>query len=86
MKAQWREEYSSYSFMTSALDESEWSASRSGGALPPVKEAPVPTGQEAGWALETVWTQRQEEKHFCFNRGSNIDRPVVRSVARHYTD
>jgi hypothetical protein len=36
--------YSSYSFLTSAL---EWSASRPGRALPPGKEPPVPTVQEA---------------------------------------
>jgi hypothetical protein len=54
--------YSSYSFSTSALDESEWSASRPGRALPPGKGLPVPIGQEAGWASEPVWTQRLEEK------------------------
>jgi hypothetical protein len=35
--------YSSYSFLTSALEGGEWSASRSGRALPPGKEPPVPT-------------------------------------------
>jgi hypothetical protein len=40
--------YSSYSFLTSALDGSEWSASRPGRALPPRKGPPVPIGQEAG--------------------------------------
>jgi hypothetical protein len=54
--------YSSYSFMTSALDGSQWSASRPRRALPPGKELPVPIGQEAGWASEPVWTQRLEEK------------------------
>jgi hypothetical protein len=29
----------------------EWSASRPSSALPPGKGPPVPTGQEAGWAL-----------------------------------
>jgi hypothetical protein len=48
------EEYSSYSFLTSALD--------GGHPLLPGKIPHVPTGQEAGWALETVWTQRLEEK------------------------
>jgi hypothetical protein len=37
-------------FLTSALDEGEWSA------LPPGKEPPVPTGQGGGWAPEPVWT------------------------------
>jgi hypothetical protein len=34
--------YSSYSFLTSALEGGEWSASRPGRALPPWKEPPVP--------------------------------------------
>jgi hypothetical protein len=53
--------YSSYSFMTSALDGGEWSRSRPGRALPPGKGPPVPIVQEAGWAPEPVWTQRLEE-------------------------
>jgi hypothetical protein len=48
--------------MTSALDGGEWLASRPGHALPPGKGPSVPTGQEAGWAPEPVWTQRLEEK------------------------
>jgi hypothetical protein len=78
--------YSSYSFMTSALDGGEWSASCAGRSLPPGKGPPVPIVQEAGWASEPVWTQRLEEKSFCLCRGSNLDRPVVQPVARHYTD
>jgi hypothetical protein len=57
--------YSSYSFSTSALDGGEWSASRPGRALAPVKGPAVPTVQEAGWAPESVWTQRLEEKSFA---------------------
>jgi hypothetical protein len=34
--------YSSYSFLTSELDGSEWSALRLGRALPPGKDPPVP--------------------------------------------
>jgi hypothetical protein len=33
-----------------------------------------------------VWTQRLEEKYFWLCWGSNLDRPVVQSIARHYTD
>jgi hypothetical protein len=66
--------------MTSALDGGEWSASRPGRTLPPGKGPPVPIVQEAGWA------QRLEEKSFRLCRGSNLDRPVVQPVARHYTD
>jgi hypothetical protein len=52
------EEYSFYSFTTSALDGGEWSASRPGRALPPGKGPPVPIVQKAAWAPEPVWTQR----------------------------
>jgi hypothetical protein len=68
--------YSSYCFLTSALEGGERSASCPGRALPPDKEPPVPTVQEAGWAPEPVWTQRLEEKILCLCRGSNPDRPV----------
>jgi hypothetical protein len=75
--------YSSYSYLTSALDGDEWSASRPGRVLPPGKESPVPIGQEAGWAPQPVWAQRLEEK-------SSVpvgDRtPVVQYVVSHYTD
>jgi hypothetical protein len=63
MEAQGETRYSSYSFMTSALDGGEWSASRPGRALPPGKEHLVPIVQEAGWDPEPVWTQRLEENH-----------------------
>jgi hypothetical protein len=69
MEAQGERKYSSYSFITSALDGGEWSASRPGRPLPPGKGPPVPL----------------EEKSFCLCRESNLDRPVVQSVARHYT-
>jgi hypothetical protein len=62
MKMQGETRYSSYSFSTSALDGGEWSASRLGRALSPVKGLPVPIVQEAGWAPEPVWTQRLEGK------------------------
>jgi hypothetical protein len=38
-----------------------------------------------GWMCpEPVWTQRLQENLLLF-RGSNVDRPVVESVVRHYT-
>jgi hypothetical protein len=74
---------SSYSFLTSALDGGEWSASRPGRALPPGKGPPVPIVQEAGWAPEPVWTQVRGNI-LCPCRGSNLDRPIVQSVVRHY--
>jgi hypothetical protein len=65
----------------------EWSASRPGRAfIPRGKDPPVPIVQEAGWAPELVWTQRLEEIFPCLCRGSNLDRPAVQSVFRHYTD
>jgi hypothetical protein len=75
--------YSSYSFLTLALDGVEWSASRPGHALPPGKGPLVPTGQEAGWASEPVWTQRLEEKSSAY---VGYRSPVVQSVVNHYTD
>jgi hypothetical protein len=74
--------YSSYSFLTSALEGGEWSASRSGRALPPGKEPSVPNVQEAGWAPEPVWTQRFEEKSSAFVGDRT---PAVQSVVRHCT-
>jgi hypothetical protein len=78
--------YSSYSFSTLALGGGEWSASHPGHALAPGIGPPVPIVQEAGWAPESVWTQRLQEKSFCHCRGSNLDHPVVQPVARHCTD
>jgi hypothetical protein len=86
MEVQGENIYSSYSFTTLALDGGEWSASRPGRALHPGEWTPVPTGQEVGWAPEPVWTQRLEEKSSGLCQGSNLDRPVVQSVVRHYTD
>jgi hypothetical protein len=56
MEALGERRYSSYSFLTSALNGGEWSASRPGRALGPRKEPPVPIVQDAGWAPEPVWT------------------------------
>jgi hypothetical protein len=75
--------YSSYSFLTLALEGGEWSASWPACSLPPRKEPPVPIVQEAGWAPEPVWMQRLEEK----SSASVGDRkPAVQSVVRHHTD
>jgi hypothetical protein len=71
--------YSSYSFTTSAVDRGERSASRPGRALPSGKGPAVPIVQEAGWAPESVWKQRLEDKSLSLNQGSKLDRPVVQS-------
>jgi hypothetical protein len=70
---------------TSALDGGEWSASCPGRALPPGKEPPVSI-VEAGRAPEPVWTYEVRGKILCLCWGSNLDRSVVESVARLYTD
>jgi hypothetical protein len=69
--------YSSYSFLTLALDDGEWSASCTSYTLAPGKGPPVSTVQEAGWAPDPVWTQRLEEKSFRLCRGLNLNCPVV---------
>jgi hypothetical protein len=75
--------YSSYSFLTSALEGGEWAASRPDRSLPPQKEPPVPIVQEAGWAPGPVWTQRLEGKSSaCVGDRT----PAVQSVVRHCTD
>jgi hypothetical protein len=75
--------YSSYSFMISALDGGESSASRPDRAFPPGNGAPVPIVQESGWAPEPVWTQRLEEKS---SAPAGDRTPVVQPIVRHYTD
>jgi len=58
----WGAEVYIHSFLISVLDGGEWSASRPGRfALPPGKEHPVPTGEEAGWAPEPIWTWWRRE-------------------------
>jgi hypothetical protein len=56
--------YSSYSFLTLALDGGECSVSHTRCALPPGKGPLVSLVQEAGCSLQLVWTQRLEEKSF----------------------
>jgi hypothetical protein len=48
-------------FLTSALDGGEDSASRLG-RFTPGKRTPLPTGYEAEWAPEPVWTLWSTEK------------------------
>jgi hypothetical protein len=82
----WRERrYSSYSFTTSALDGSEWSASRPGRAFTPGERTPG-THCTGGWVgLRAGLDTEDRGKILCPCRGSNPDRPVVQPVVRHYT-
>jgi hypothetical protein len=83
MEAHGERRYSSYSFLISALDGGEWSASRPVRALHPGKGPPVPNGQKAGWASEPVWTQGLEEK----SSASVGDRtPIVQPVVTILTE
>jgi hypothetical protein len=63
----------------------ERSASRPGRALAPGKGPPVPIVQEAGFAPGPIWKQIRR-KASCLCRVSNLDCPVLQSIARHYTD
>jgi hypothetical protein len=63
----------------------EWSASRPGRALPPGKGSRYQQYSGLGGPPEPVWTQRLEEESFRLCQRPNL-RPVVQSVARHYTD
>jgi hypothetical protein len=65
---------SSYSFLTSALDEGEWSASRPCRALPPGKGPRYPLYRRLGGPQSRS------------GRRGGDRTPVVQSVVRHYTD
>jgi hypothetical protein len=73
----WRERrYSSYTYLTSALEGGEWSASRPGRALPPGKEPPG-THCTGGWVGPTAGMDAGVRgKILCLCRGSNPGRPV----------
>jgi hypothetical protein len=80
----WRERrYSSYSFLTSALDGVNRHAPA---ALCPGVRIPG-THCTGGWVgLRAGLDTEARVKILCPWRGSNPDRPVVQSVVRHYTD
>jgi hypothetical protein len=67
--------YSSYSFLTSALDRGEWSASCPGCALPPGKDPWYPCTR--GWVGPRAGLDTKARgKIPCLCRGSNPGRPV----------
>jgi hypothetical protein len=75
----------SYSFMTSALDGGEWSASRPGRAFTPGERTPG-THWTRGWVSPRAGLDTETRgKILCPRRESNPDRPVVQPVVRHYT-
>jgi hypothetical protein len=77
--------YSSYSFLASALDGGERSASRPGRAFTPRERTPG-THCTGGWVgLRAGLDTKVTGKILCPCRGSTLDRPVVQPVARHYT-
>jgi hypothetical protein len=79
------EEYSSYSFTTSALDGGEWSASHPRRALPPGERTPG-THCTWGWVGPRAGLDTEARgKILCPCRVSKPDRPVVQPVVRHYT-
>jgi hypothetical protein len=84
----WEERrYSSYSFLTLALDGVEWSASPPGRALSRGNARPLGTHCTGGWVgLRAGLDTEVRGKILCPCRGSNPDRPVVQSVVRHCTD
>jgi hypothetical protein len=74
--------YSSYSFLTSALDWGEWSASRPGRALPRGKDPRYPLYRRLG-GPQSRSGHRLDEKSFA---PAGDRTPIARSVVRHYTD
>jgi hypothetical protein len=72
--------YSSYSYLTSALDRGEWSTSHPGRALPPGKGPSVPivgTHWIGGWVGPRAGLDGgARRKILCLCRGSNPDRPA----------
>jgi hypothetical protein len=74
------EEYSSYSFTTSALDGSECSASRPGRAFTSGERTPG-THCTRGWVGPRAGLHTDARGNIlCLCRGSNPDRPVVQPV------
>jgi hypothetical protein len=77
--------YSSYSFLTSALDG--LSGQRHAQAALCLGEMTLGTHCTGGWVgLRAGLDTEVRGKIPCPCRESNLDRPVVQSVVRHYTD
>jgi hypothetical protein len=73
--------YSAYSFLTSALDESEWSDSRHASLYSRIKTPG--THWIGGWVwLGAGLDTESRGKVTCLYRGSNPCRPIVQTVVR----
>jgi hypothetical protein len=57
--------HSSYSFLISALDWGEWSASRPSCALPPLNGPQAPTGYEDVWVSRADLDTEARVKILC---------------------
>jgi hypothetical protein len=76
--------YNSYSFTTSALDGGGQHHAPAALYLPE-NDHWYPLYRRLGGPQRQSW-HRNWRKISCYCRGSNLDRPVVQFVARHYTD
>jgi hypothetical protein len=75
--------YSSYSYLTWALDGDQWSASCPGRALPPGKYLGYHLYRRLGDPQAWYGHTDQRKKSFA---SAGIRTPVVHSVDKHYTD
>jgi hypothetical protein len=74
---------SSYSFLTSAIDGGEWSASRPDRALPREKDPRYTLDRRLGGPQS--WSGKEARGNILYLRpGSNPYRSLVESVVRHY--
>jgi hypothetical protein len=84
MEAQGEKMCSSCSFTTSALDGVSGQRHTLAALYPRGKKNG--THWAGGWvAPEPIWTRRLQEITSCLCRQSNLVRPVLRSLVRHYT-
>jgi hypothetical protein len=78
--------YSSYSFTTSALDWGEGGQCHARRRFTPGERTPG-THSTGGWVGSRAGLDTEVGGKISYPcRGSNLDCPVVQSVARHYTD
>jgi hypothetical protein len=86
MKALGGSKYSSYSFSTSALDAGSGQRHAPDALYPRGMNAQYPLYRRLGGPQSRSGHRGYRKNPFRLCRGSNLDRPVVQPVARHYTD